>query len=171
MQHKLPLSADIHHRCQSSLTSCLLNYSAVPKILDCGYCLIGGVKFVELQCRNIGVSAGTFCIIPKNQWPVSNLRVTKHAFNKTNSINVATLMLTCDWDCLGSDCGANSLFRAGALRCGPVAVPPAARRKRCDGGEPAVSATSGRPLHTVRLIPTPVQSLGNFTGGFLPHCG
>ncbi|CAB1440303.1 unnamed protein product [Pleuronectes platessa] len=46
----------------------------LPRILDCGYCLIGGVKFVEFLCRNIGLSAGTFCVIPKNQWPASNLR-------------------------------------------------------------------------------------------------
>ncbi|KAF0028061.1 hypothetical protein F2P81_019148 [Scophthalmus maximus] len=46
----------------------------LPRVLDCGYCLIGGVKFVEFLCQNVGLSAGTFCIIPKNQWPVSNLR-------------------------------------------------------------------------------------------------
>ncbi|KAF3836572.1 hypothetical protein F7725_029130 [Dissostichus mawsoni] len=32
-------------------------------------------KFVEFLCQNVGVSAGTFCIVPKNQWPASNLRV------------------------------------------------------------------------------------------------
>ncbi|XP_044196282.1 deleted in lung and esophageal cancer protein 1 [Thunnus albacares] len=46
----------------------------LPRVLDCGYCLIGGVKFVEFLCQNVGLSAGTFCIIPKNQWPASNLR-------------------------------------------------------------------------------------------------
>ncbi|XP_054479162.1 deleted in lung and esophageal cancer protein 1 [Anoplopoma fimbria] len=46
----------------------------LPRVLDCGYCLIGGVKFVEFLCQNVSVSAGTFCIIPKNQWPASNLR-------------------------------------------------------------------------------------------------
>ncbi|KAM7369872.1 hypothetical protein PAMP_011162 [Pampus punctatissimus] len=46
----------------------------LPRVLDCGYCLIGGVKFVEFLCQNVGHSAGTFCIIPKNQWPASNLR-------------------------------------------------------------------------------------------------
>lgn len=50
---------------------------SVPKTLDCGYCLIGGVKFVQFQCRNVGLSGGSFCIIPKSQWPVSNLRVMK----------------------------------------------------------------------------------------------
>ncbi|XP_026216993.1 deleted in lung and esophageal cancer protein 1 [Anabas testudineus] len=46
----------------------------LPRVLDCGYCLIGGVKFVEFLCQNVGLSAGTFCIIPKNLWPASNLR-------------------------------------------------------------------------------------------------
>ncbi|XP_056155265.1 deleted in lung and esophageal cancer protein 1 [Lampris incognitus] len=46
----------------------------LPKVLDCGYCLTGGVKFVELLCRNEGLSTGAFCIIPKSQWPASNLR-------------------------------------------------------------------------------------------------
>ncbi|XP_075994138.1 deleted in lung and esophageal cancer protein 1 [Genypterus blacodes] len=47
---------------------------SLPRLLDCGYCLVGGVKFVEILCRNVGLSVGTFCIIPKNQWPASNLR-------------------------------------------------------------------------------------------------
>uniref|UniRef100_A0A3Q3W7F4 Deleted in lung and esophageal cancer protein 1 Ig-like domain-containing protein n=1 Tax=Mola mola TaxID=94237 RepID=A0A3Q3W7F4_MOLML len=46
----------------------------LPRVLDCGFCLIGGVKCVEFQCQNVGFSAGTFWIIPKNQWPPSNLR-------------------------------------------------------------------------------------------------
>ncbi|XP_028289337.1 deleted in lung and esophageal cancer protein 1 [Parambassis ranga] len=46
----------------------------LPRVLECGYCLIGGVKFVEFLCQNIGLSPGTFCIIPRNQWPASNLR-------------------------------------------------------------------------------------------------
>uniref|UniRef100_A0A4W4GZK1 Deleted in lung and esophageal cancer protein 1 Ig-like domain-containing protein n=1 Tax=Electrophorus electricus TaxID=8005 RepID=A0A4W4GZK1_ELEEL len=43
----------------------------LPPVLDCGYCLVGGVKFMELECRNEGQSAGMFCIMPKNQWPAS----------------------------------------------------------------------------------------------------
>ncbi|CAG5895998.1 unnamed protein product [Menidia menidia] len=46
----------------------------IPKVLNCGYCLVGGVKFVEFLCQNVGFSSGSFCIIPKNQWPASNLR-------------------------------------------------------------------------------------------------
>ncbi|XP_057680093.1 deleted in lung and esophageal cancer protein 1 [Corythoichthys intestinalis] len=47
----------------------------LPSILDCGYCLIGGVRCVEIYCQNIGLSAGTFCILPKNQWPATNPRL------------------------------------------------------------------------------------------------
>ncbi|XP_047205106.1 deleted in lung and esophageal cancer protein 1 isoform X3 [Girardinichthys multiradiatus] len=46
----------------------------LPRVVDCGYCLVGGVKFVELRCQNVGLSTGTFYIIPKDQWPASNLR-------------------------------------------------------------------------------------------------
>ncbi|XP_023122061.2 deleted in lung and esophageal cancer protein 1 [Amphiprion ocellaris] len=55
----------------------------LPRVLDCGYCLVGGVKFVEFLCQNVGLSTGTFCIIPKNQWPASNLRsVAKTSFSE-----------------------------------------------------------------------------------------
>ncbi|XP_041824653.1 deleted in lung and esophageal cancer protein 1 [Melanotaenia boesemani] len=46
----------------------------LPRVLNCGHCLVGGVKFVEFLCQNVGHSTGTFCIIPKNQWPPSNIR-------------------------------------------------------------------------------------------------
>ncbi|KAM9332633.1 deleted in lung and esophageal cancer protein 1 [Pholidichthys leucotaenia] len=46
----------------------------LPRVLDCGHCLVGGVKCDEFLCQNVGLSAGTFCIIPKSQWPTLNLR-------------------------------------------------------------------------------------------------
>lgn len=52
----------------------------LPRILDCGYCLVGGVKFVEFLCQNVGLSPATFCIIPKQQWPISNLRSVSRTF-------------------------------------------------------------------------------------------
>ncbi|XP_055364189.1 deleted in lung and esophageal cancer protein 1 isoform X2 [Betta splendens] len=52
----------------------------LPRILDCGYCLIGGVKFVEVHCKNVGLSAGTFCVIPKRQWPPADLRSSSRAY-------------------------------------------------------------------------------------------
>lgn len=46
----------------------------LPPVLNCGYCLVGGVTSVEYLCCNKGLSAGSFCVIPKSQWPASNLR-------------------------------------------------------------------------------------------------
>ncbi|XP_061121210.1 deleted in lung and esophageal cancer protein 1 isoform X2 [Syngnathus typhle] len=46
----------------------------LPNVLDCGYCLIGGVRCVDFLCQNIGLSAGTFCMVPKNQWPITDPR-------------------------------------------------------------------------------------------------
>ncbi|XP_038149593.1 deleted in lung and esophageal cancer protein 1 [Cyprinodon tularosa] len=46
----------------------------LPRVVDCGHCLVGGVKIVELRCQNVGLSPGDFCIIAKDQWPASNLR-------------------------------------------------------------------------------------------------
>ena len=45
--------------------------SPVPRVLDCGYSLVGALKFVEYLCCNEGLSAGTFCVIPRSQWPPS----------------------------------------------------------------------------------------------------
>uniref|UniRef100_A0A673MAK0 DLEC1 cilia and flagella associated protein n=1 Tax=Sinocyclocheilus rhinocerous TaxID=307959 RepID=A0A673MAK0_9TELE len=44
---------------------------SLPAVMDCGYCLVGGVKFMEVLCRNEGLSSGTFCVMPKKQWPAS----------------------------------------------------------------------------------------------------
>uniref|UniRef100_A0A8C5BSV7 Deleted in lung and esophageal cancer protein 1 Ig-like domain-containing protein n=1 Tax=Gadus morhua TaxID=8049 RepID=A0A8C5BSV7_GADMO len=41
----------------------------LPRVLDCGYSLVGALKFVEYLCCNEGLSAGTFCVIPRSQWP------------------------------------------------------------------------------------------------------
>ncbi|XP_029442886.1 deleted in lung and esophageal cancer protein 1 [Rhinatrema bivittatum] len=46
----------------------------LPRTLDCGPCLIGGVKVLEIVCRNEGLSCGRFCIMPKNKWPPANFR-------------------------------------------------------------------------------------------------
>uniref|UniRef100_A0A8C4SEY7 DLEC1 cilia and flagella associated protein n=1 Tax=Erpetoichthys calabaricus TaxID=27687 RepID=A0A8C4SEY7_ERPCA len=46
----------------------------LPRVLDCGYCLVGGVKFTEFLCRNEGLSPGRFCIMSKKQWPAANFR-------------------------------------------------------------------------------------------------
>ncbi|XP_051872087.1 deleted in lung and esophageal cancer protein 1, partial [Pristis pectinata] len=46
----------------------------IPGTLDCGYCLVGGVKFTEFLCKNEGYNAGCFCIMPKRMWPTTNFR-------------------------------------------------------------------------------------------------
>uniref|UniRef100_A0A674J3F5 DLEC1 cilia and flagella associated protein n=1 Tax=Terrapene triunguis TaxID=2587831 RepID=A0A674J3F5_9SAUR len=46
----------------------------LPRIIDCGSCLVGGVKMTELVCRNEGSSNGKFCIMPKKVWPPPNFR-------------------------------------------------------------------------------------------------
>ncbi|XP_060036598.1 deleted in lung and esophageal cancer protein 1 isoform X1 [Erinaceus europaeus] len=43
-------------------------------VLECGYCLIGGVKMTRFFCRNVGFSVGKFCIMPKSSWPPPSFR-------------------------------------------------------------------------------------------------
>lgn len=57
------------------LSLCSSPACTVPRVMECGYCLIGGIKFVEFMCQNVGLSAGKFCVIPKDQWPAWNIRV------------------------------------------------------------------------------------------------
>uniref|UniRef100_A0A3Q3AEI5 DLEC1 cilia and flagella associated protein n=1 Tax=Kryptolebias marmoratus TaxID=37003 RepID=A0A3Q3AEI5_KRYMA len=51
-----------------------------PRVLDCGNCLVGGVKFVEFRCQNVGLSSGSFYVAPKDQWPNSNLRSVSRTY-------------------------------------------------------------------------------------------
>ncbi|CAH2281942.1 Hypothetical predicted protein [Pelobates cultripes] len=46
----------------------------IPHTLDCGPCLVGGVKVMEWICRNDGMSRGRFCIMPKSAWPPASFR-------------------------------------------------------------------------------------------------
>ncbi|NXS51408.1 DLEC1 protein, partial [Brachypteracias leptosomus] len=41
----------------------------LPGIIDCGSCLVGGVKVTMVLCRNEGTRSGKFCIMPKGAWP------------------------------------------------------------------------------------------------------
>ncbi|XP_058411073.1 deleted in lung and esophageal cancer protein 1 [Diceros bicornis minor] len=43
-------------------------------VLDCGYCLIGGMKLSRFICKNVGFSVGKFCIMPKKSWPPPSFR-------------------------------------------------------------------------------------------------
>lgn len=53
-----------------------LPVAAVPPVLDCGYCLVGGMKVSRFLCRNVGFSTGKFCIMPKESWPPPSFRVS-----------------------------------------------------------------------------------------------
>ncbi|KAE8595383.1 hypothetical protein XENTR_v10015717 [Xenopus tropicalis] len=46
----------------------------IPRTLNCGPCLIGGVKVLEYFLRNEGLSRGRFCIMPRRVWPPANFR-------------------------------------------------------------------------------------------------
>ncbi|OCT75446.1 deleted in lung and esophageal cancer protein 1 [Xenopus laevis] len=46
----------------------------IPQTLDCGPCLIGGVKVLEYFLRNDGLSRGRFCVMPRSVWPPANFR-------------------------------------------------------------------------------------------------
>ncbi|NWU53926.1 DLEC1 protein, partial [Dromas ardeola] len=46
----------------------------LPRIIDCGSCLVGGIKVTIILCRNEGFSPGKFCIMPKKAWPPPNFR-------------------------------------------------------------------------------------------------
>ncbi|XP_041040695.1 deleted in lung and esophageal cancer protein 1 isoform X2 [Carcharodon carcharias] len=46
----------------------------LPGTLDCGYCLVGGVKITEFLCRNDGYNSGCFCVMLKKMWPTTNFR-------------------------------------------------------------------------------------------------
>ncbi|NXO50455.1 DLEC1 protein, partial [Aramus guarauna] len=47
----------------------------LPHFIDCGSCLVGGIKVTMILCRNEGCSTGKFLIMPKKAWPPPNLRV------------------------------------------------------------------------------------------------
>nr|KAF6420247.1 DLEC1 cilia and flagella associated protein [Molossus molossus] len=43
-------------------------------VLDCGCCLIGGMKMSRFLCKNVGFSVGKFCVMPKKSWPPTSFR-------------------------------------------------------------------------------------------------
>ncbi|XP_068002023.1 deleted in lung and esophageal cancer protein 1 [Melanerpes formicivorus] len=46
----------------------------LPDIIDCGSCLVGGIKSTKLSCRNEGIRPGMFSIMPKNACAPPNSR-------------------------------------------------------------------------------------------------
>ncbi|KAM6281413.1 deleted in lung and esophageal cancer protein 1 [Porphyrio hochstetteri] len=51
----------------------------MPDIIDCGSCLVGGIKVMMILCRNEGFNTGKFLIMPKNAWPHPNLKAVPSA--------------------------------------------------------------------------------------------
>uniref|UniRef100_A0A8C3K0N0 DLEC1 cilia and flagella associated protein n=1 Tax=Calidris pygmaea TaxID=425635 RepID=A0A8C3K0N0_9CHAR len=51
----------------------------LPHIIDCGSCIVGGIKVTIILCTNEGFSTGKFCIMPKKAWPPSNFRAVATA--------------------------------------------------------------------------------------------
>ncbi|NXC99176.1 DLEC1 protein, partial [Certhia familiaris] len=47
----------------------------LPDIIDCGSCLVGGIKTTAVLCRNEGVRTGKFSIMPGKTWPAPDSRV------------------------------------------------------------------------------------------------
>lgn len=66
---------------------------SVPAVLECGYCLVGGVKFLELLCQNEGYSSGIFCIMSKKQWPAPSLRVSRKALFDHTLVSTSRILL------------------------------------------------------------------------------
>ncbi|XP_074013742.1 deleted in lung and esophageal cancer protein 1 [Numenius arquata] len=46
----------------------------LPRVIDCGSCIVGGIKVTIILCTNEGFSTGKFCIMPKKAWPPPNFR-------------------------------------------------------------------------------------------------
>ncbi|XP_045153607.1 deleted in lung and esophageal cancer protein 1 [Echinops telfairi] len=51
----------------------------LPQVLDCGYCLLGGMKVTRFICKNVGFSVGKFCIMPKKYWPPPSFRAVANS--------------------------------------------------------------------------------------------
>ncbi|KFQ17371.1 Deleted in lung and esophageal cancer protein 1, partial [Merops nubicus] len=51
----------------------------LPHVIDCGSCLVGGIKVTTVLCRNEGTSTRKFCIMPKKAWPPPDCRAVATA--------------------------------------------------------------------------------------------
>ncbi|NXC06644.1 DLEC1 protein, partial [Orthonyx spaldingii] len=51
----------------------------LPDIIDCGSCLVGGIKTTATLCRNEGVRTGKFSIMPGKAWPAPDSKVAATA--------------------------------------------------------------------------------------------
>ncbi|NXP10426.1 DLEC1 protein, partial [Thinocorus orbignyianus] len=51
----------------------------LPHIIDCGSCIVGGIKVTIILCTNEGFSTGKFCIMPKKASPPPDFRAVATA--------------------------------------------------------------------------------------------
>ncbi|NXT69954.1 DLEC1 protein, partial [Chaetops frenatus] len=51
----------------------------LPDFIDCGSCLVGGMKITAVLCKNEGVRTGKFSIVPEKAWPARDSGVTATA--------------------------------------------------------------------------------------------
>ncbi|NXA88274.1 DLEC1 protein, partial [Melanocharis versteri] len=51
----------------------------LPDIIDCGSCLVGGIKTAAVLCRNEGVRTGKFSVMPEKAWPAPDSGVAATA--------------------------------------------------------------------------------------------
>ncbi|RLW11481.1 hypothetical protein DV515_00001295 [Chloebia gouldiae] len=51
----------------------------LPDFIDCGSCLVGGIKTAAVLCRNEGVRTGKFSIMPEKAWPAPDSGVADTA--------------------------------------------------------------------------------------------
>ncbi|NXL80013.1 DLEC1 protein, partial [Leptocoma aspasia] len=51
----------------------------LPDIIDCGSCLVGGIKTTAVLCGNEGVRTGKFSIMPEKAWAAPDSRVAATA--------------------------------------------------------------------------------------------
>lgn len=80
-------------------------------------------------------------VLHHSQEPVASLKPEGNKIHFQQKQQHSCGQNVVDVVCLHSDCGEKSLFRAGALRCRPVALSPAARPKHRGRGECGVNAS------------------------------
>uniref|UniRef100_A0A8D2N648 Deleted in lung and esophageal cancer protein 1 n=1 Tax=Zonotrichia albicollis TaxID=44394 RepID=A0A8D2N648_ZONAL len=66
----------------------------LPDCINCGSCLVGGIKTTTILCRNEGVRTGKFSIIPGKAWPAPDSGVV--FFPSLPEASQQTFTILCD---------------------------------------------------------------------------
>lgn len=147
--------------------------AAVSPVLDCGYCLIGGMKMTRLICKNVGFSVGKFCIMPKKSWPPPSFRVSAHRLLPGKRANPSKeiipvrdlLECTCDW----KHTHREQNFITSLSSChGPMRI-NMYRDQRCSSCySPNTCVTLGRSCH-LSYPPRPGSNVPAFIHSFIHY--